>query len=513
MSNKRYSLGYILDFDGNRLETKPNDVNHLVQFLLESNFITNIDITYVTINFRLDTDQQIYNKLASDTIYIWITAVEDTKVLRLWKSFFKYQYLFDEVRNQPIFPENINKFLISVVDEQRGLKEFYNILHINNISDIIINQYSNLVWNKISLFEDQSYNTIYIFYDNEHTYHKDSFNTNITKLDTLNEKTFIYCNVNNFSEFSQIISKIQTGANSQQITSNNTLFIYFLNKLDVYFQVYAIVEDPIAIADINISSNVRHFPYYQSYATTSYIDISELMVKYLVPKFIENPTIANISFYFKEYLRCFMIGPTLTKYQSDRYNYLNYTYYVRAPIDINFLKSHRITIYSVMLEKALKIAKNILYRNINNLDLLYNSSLYLDGKSYGLINQAIINNNIDFSYFNRLIYLTYNLKDLYYITEPVVKQIKVNAVFGPSKTAISPFINVNNEKLLLENKTSIITNIKNPDLEQTIDYALLTGATIDFTGFDQDNTTVNKFASDDTYKTEYIYSIYNFQSI
>jgi hypothetical protein len=513
MSNKRYSLGYILDIDGNRLETKPDDVNHLVQFLLESNFITNIDITYVTINFSLDTDQQIYNKLASDTIYIWITAVEDEKVLRLWKSFFRYKYLSGELQNEPIFRENYNKFLISVLDEQRTLKEFFNILHINNISDIIINQYSNLVWNKISLFEDQSYTTVYVFYDNEHTYHKDLFNTNITTLDTQNEKTFIYCNVNNFIEFSQIISQIQTNTNSQQITSNNTLFIYFLNKLEVYFQVYAIVEDPITIFDINVSSNVRHFPYYQSYATTNYVDISQLMVQYLVPKFIENPTIAEISNYFKEYLRCFIIGPTLTKYQYDRYNYLNYTYYVRAPVDINFLVSHRITIYSVMLEKALKIAKNILYRDINNLDLLYNSSLYLDGKSYGLINQAIVGNNIDFSYFNRLIYLTYNLKDLYYITEPVVKQIKVNDVFGPSKKAISPFMYINNEKLLLENKTTIITNIKNPDLEQSINYALLTGATTDYTGFDQDNTTVNKFSSDDTYKTEYIYSIYNFQTI
>ncbi len=62
------------------------------------------------------------------------------------ENFFKYQYLFDELQNEPIFPENINKFLISVVDEQRITKEFLNILHIT------INQYSNLVWNKISLF-------------------------------------------------------------------------------------------------------------------------------------------------------------------------------------------------------------------------------------------------------------------------------------------------------------------------------------------------------------------------
>jgi hypothetical protein len=61
------------------------------------------------------------------------------------ENFFKYQYLFDELQNEPIFPENINKFLISVVDE-RITKELLNILH------IIINRYSNLVWNKISLF-------------------------------------------------------------------------------------------------------------------------------------------------------------------------------------------------------------------------------------------------------------------------------------------------------------------------------------------------------------------------
>ena len=513
MSNKRYSLGYILDSEGNRLETKPDDVNHLVKFLLESNFITNIDIQYVTINFSLETNQQIYNKLSSDTVYIWVTAVEDTKVLRLWKSFFKYQYVSDELQTEPIFPENINKYLISVVDEQSILKEYVNILHINNISDIIINQYTNLIWNKISLFEDQSYATVYIFYDNEHTFHKDQFSLIITELDIQNQKTFIYCNVNNFVEFSQIITKIQTDTYSQKITTNNTLFVYFMNKLDVYFQVYSIVEDPISIADISVSSNVRHYLYYQSYALTNFIDISQLMIQYLVPKFIDNPTVANLSFFFKEYLRCFMIGPSLTKYQADRYNYLNYTYYVRTPVDINFLKQHRITIYSVMLEKALKIAKNILYRNCNNLDFLYNSSLYLDGKTYGLINREITNNNIDFSYFNRLIYVTYSLKDLYYITDPVVKKIKSNEVFGPSKSGISPYIGVNNNKFLIENSTSIINNIQNPALEPSINYTLLTGSTLDFTGFDQDNTPINKFKSNVTYKTDFVYSIYNFQSI
>ncbi len=516
-TNKRYNLGYILDAEGTRMETRSDNINHLVQYLLQTNFYVNIDVVYVSINFSTETNQQINAKLSNDTVTIWITAVEDTKVLRLWNSFFKYMPTLNDT--SPYYPENQNKFLISVVDELQPLKDYFNILHINNIRDIIINQYANIIYDKISRFQGISYKTVYIFYDNEHVDHHTLFLSLITALDTQNYKTFISCNVDNYIEFSQIISKIQNDTLSNSITSDNTLFVYFMNSLDVYFQVYAIVEDPISIAGIEVSSDVRHFPYYQSYTTTNFIEISRLMQQYLVPKFIDNPNPVNISTFFKNYLRCFIIGPALTKYQGNKFNYLNYTFYVKSPIDAQFLGDHRITIYSILVEKAIKIAANLLYRNITNLDLLFNGSLYLDGKSFGIINEELTNNNLDYSYFNRLIYLTYNLKDIYYISEVSVSKFSEEAV-DPLKTAITPFYpksllttNTLPEKNLLSSYTNLITNITNPTLEPTVNYNTLSNSTLTSVGYDMDCSTLNKFKTNQSYKTDFVFSIYSIQSI
>jgi len=516
-TNKRYNLGYILDAEGTRMETRIDNINHLVQYLLRTNFFVNIDVVYVSINFTTETNQQINTKLSNNNITIWITAVEDSKILRLWNSFFKYMPTLNDT--SPYYPENQNKFLISVVDELQTLKDYFNILHINNIRDIIINQYANIIYDKISTYQDISYKTVYIFYDNQHVEHQTLFQSLITALDTQNYKTFISCNVDNYVEFSQIISKIQNDTLSDSITSNNTLFVYFMNSMNVYFQVYAIVEDPVSVADIAVSSNVRHFSYYQSYTTTNFIEISRLMQQYLVPKFIDNPTPVSISTFFKNYLRCFLIGPALTKYQANKFNYLNYTFYVKSPIDAQFLGDHRITIYSIMVEKAIKIAANLLYRNITNLDLLFNGSLYLDGKSFGIINEELTNNNLDYSYFNRLIYLTYNLKDIYYISEVNVSKLSEEAV-DPIKTAINAFYpksllttNTEPEKNLLSSYTSLITNINNPTLEPSVNYNTLTNSTLTSVGFDMDCSTLNKFKTNQSYKTDFIFSIYNIQSI
>lgn len=517
-TNKRYNLGYILDAEGTRMETRIDNINHLVQYLLQTNFYANIDIVYVSINFSTETNQQINAKLSNNQINIWITAVEDTKILRLWNSFFKYMPAPNDPYS-PFYPENQNKFLISVVDELQTLRNYFNIMHINNIRDIIINQYARLIYDKISSYLDISYKTIYIFYDNKHVEHQTLFLSLITALDTQNYKTFITCNVDNYVEFSQIISKIQNDTLSNSITSNNTLFVYFMNSFSVYFQVYAIVEDPILVANIDVSSNVRHYPYYQCYTTTNFNEISRLMQQYLVPKFIENPTPVNISTFFKNYLRCFIIGPALTKYQGNKFNYLNYTFYVKSPIDSQFLADHRITIYSILVEKAIKIAANLLYRNITNLDLLYNGSLYLDGKSFGIINEELTNNNLDYSYFNRLIYLTYNLKDIYYISEVDLAKLSDEPI-EPIKTAINAFypksLLINNtvpEKNLLSSYTNLITNINNPELEPSVNYNLLTKSSLTSVGFDMDCSTLNKFKTNQSYKTDFVFSIYNIQSI
>jgi len=517
--NKRYTLGYILDAEGTRMETRVDDINHLVQYLLQTNFIMNVDIVYVSINFSTETNEQINSKLSVGNVYVWVTAVEDSKVLRLWESFFKYVLLPTDPSSTMYYPQNSDKFLISVVDELQVLKDYFNILHVNNIRDIIANQYANIIWNKISTFADQSYTTVYVFYDNEHAAQKDLFLSLITTLDVNNYKTFIPCNVDNYIEFSQIITKIQNDTTAQLLTSNNTMFVYFMNSLDVYFQVYAIVEDPILIADIYVSSNVRHYPYYQSYTLTNFIKIDQLMKQYLVPKFIDDPTPTNISQFFQNNLRCFLIGPALTKYQGNKFNYLNYTYYVKAPINAQFLGNHRITIYSVMVEKALKLAANILYRNITNLDLLYSGSFYFDGKTFGTINLEITNNNLDYSYFNRLIYITYNLKDIYYISDINLRKLR-NDPNDPIKTAITPFYpkllltdTASTEKNLLKSLTNLITNINNPTLEPPVNYNVLTNSTLTSVGFDMDCSTINKFKTNQSYKTDFIYSIFNIQTI
>ena len=410
---QQYNLGIIVDKVGTRLETKLSEINYVGKFFLNVNFIKNINLTYVEIDFVLDTDAQISSKLSSDTINCWITAVENPKVYRLWQSFFK---------NSPV--NGYEKLLISVCDDLEELLLERNILHINNISYALIAQLEKIIWNRISVFEDQSYTTIYIVYQNNYQNFAFILKNLFEADDIQDQKTYNLVNSDILVEYSQFISNLQRDKQSGKLTYDNTLFIYLQDTYNVYFEVFNVVEDPILLADPLIQSNYRHYLWYQSYINTGYIECYNLMKQYLVPKFIPiDATTNQYSSFFKNKLRAYVPAQCLTKYQNDRYDYLNYVYYVRNPVSEEFLRQHRITIYTALLEKAITLAKEILYRDLPSLDQFYESSIYTDGRVFGPLNFDLTGYNVDSGYFNQTIFISYPLSDLYYITQIELKTV------------------------------------------------------------------------------------------
>jgi len=218
-------------------------------------------------------------------------------------------------------------------------------------------------------------------------------------------------------EYSQTITKIQADVLSGKLTVDNTMFIYLQNTYDVYFQIFSIVENPIQLGDPAVQLNPRHYLWYESYINMGYLDCKAVMKKYLVPKFISiNATDAEYSNFFRTKLRAYVPAQALTKFQNDRLNYLNYVYYVRTPVSETFLALHRITIYTALIEKAITLAKEILYRDLPSLSQFYQNSIYTDGRTFGPINFDLTGYAGDDSYFNQITVVTYPLGDLYYIT-------------------------------------------------------------------------------------------------
>ena len=407
-----YNLGFILDKAGTRLETKLSEINYITQFFLNTNYIRNIVPNYIQIDFVLDTDAQIAQKLTNDNINYWITAVENPKVQRLWDSFFK---------NSPI--NGNEKLLFSICDDLASLQPFQNVLHINNISNALLAQFEKIIWNRISVFESQSYLNIYIVYENHYQNMAFKLESLFSADDVQNQKTYFLVNSSNLVAYSQFITKITNDVLSGKLTYDNTLFIYLQDSYNVYFEVFNIVENPILLADPIIQANYRHYLWYQSYINTGYIECYNQMKQYLSAKFGLN-TISDYSSFFRNKLRAFVPAQCLTKFQNDKYNYLNYVYYVRNPVSEEFLKQHRITIYTVLLEKAITLAKEILYRDVPSLDQLYSRSIYTDGRVFGPLNFNLTGYAIDNGFFNQTVMVSYPLCDLYYITEIQLKSVK-----------------------------------------------------------------------------------------
>ena len=100
---------------------------------------------------------------------------------------------------------------------------------------------------------------------------------------------------------------------------------------------------------------------------------------------------------------------------------INYVFYIKNPVSATFLNINRITLFSILMEKALKIAGWLLYRDLPTLTSLTSKGILLDGKLFGPPNQLITQNYIDGFWYNRIPYYTFEPNSLYYITEFVNK--------------------------------------------------------------------------------------------
>lgn len=401
-----YNLGFIVDKNGKRLETNMSDIDYIVQFYLSNNFITNITPIYVEVDFSNESASEINTKLNNySDIKVWITAVENEKLIQLNNAYF-------------VLTANRNILLVSVCDEESSLFTQRNILHIGALREKFAVQSEKLIYNR--MLNEPSYRTVYIFYDDAHSVHKDLFESQFNKDNsTYSLFTPIYTNINNFGEYSQTVAKLLNDVSSGTLTVDNTLFVYFTQSFETFFTVFNVVEDPILLGDLDVQSNIRHYNYFSSYLNSGYLNILALMKQNLVPKFINDSTdVFEFELFFTNKLRCSVMGQLLTRQQSQKYSYLNYVYYVRTPVDNDFLENHRITIYTSLIENAITLSKEILYREFPSLDQFYSSSIFTNGRMFGPFNFDIIGSQADLGYFNQIPMISYDLSNLYYIKVP-----------------------------------------------------------------------------------------------
>lgn len=399
MTTTNYNLGIVLEKNSNRIELKIDDSSVLINFILNSNFITNMNVTYVEIDFINDNSYTIINKFqVNPNINVWITALTGDKVKKIIDTYFNL-YIFR------------NKLLISVCDELDETLNLTNVWHVNSTKKSIIGAIINIFRHKVI----NNYKFLYVFYDNNHKTHADLFKNYWTPL--LTKITTNYVNIDMPVEKLFALSNLKGAKNNKILNTNNTAFLYFSDTLEIFFEIYSIVENPSLINTTDFIEDTRHYNYYTSYINTDYITILNYMKKYL-SSFITNN---NYDDFFYNYLRCYIITQSLTQSQNEKLSYLKYIYYRKNnPISIDYLKDNRITIYTILIEKALILAKEMIYRNITSTQLNENT-LLSEERLFGHLLTDLMNNKDDKNYFMRNLFITTPIEHLYDVLNPINK--------------------------------------------------------------------------------------------
>ena len=397
MTTINYNLGIILEKNSNRLELKVDDSSILINFLLSSNFINNISISYLEIDFNNFDSYDIVNQFQNYTnVNVWITALRGDKVQKIIDAYFKL-YIFRR------------KLLISTCDELDETANLLNVWHINSTKNSIIGAIINIFRNKII----NNYDYLYVFYNNNHTSHVDLFKNKWSTI--LTNVATHYVNIDNPNEKLDGIRNLNDHI-IQNLTPYNTAFLYFSDTFEIFFEIYSIVEDPLLINTPDFINEIRHYNYYTSYINTDYITILDYMKKYLSPSFVIDN---NYDEFFYNNLRCYIITPSLTQLQNEKLSYLKYIYYKKnSKISSDYLKNNRISIYTILIEKALLLAKEFLYRNIKNTQL-YENTLLIEERLFGHLSSELIDN--DKNYFMRNLFITTPIEHLYDILNPINK--------------------------------------------------------------------------------------------
>ena len=355
-----------------------------------------------------DSSYNIINKMQiNPNINVWITALTGDKVKKIIDTYF--------IKN--IFKK---KLLISVCDELEETLNYTNVWHINSTKKSIIGAIINIFRFKVI----NNYKSLYVFYDNDHKSHADLFKKYWNSL--LTNITTIYVNIDKSVEKLFTLSDLKNQKNNNIINTNNTAFLYFSNTMEIFFEIFSIVENPSLIYTPDYIDDKRHYNYYTSYINTDYITIIEYMKKYISSFIIDN----NYDDFFYNYLRCYIITQSLTPSQNEKLNYIKYIYYRKnTPISTNFLKDNRITIYTILIEKALLLAKDMLYRNISS-NQLYQNTLLIEERLYGHLLSELMNNNDDKNYFMRNLFITTPIEHLYDVLKPINKLYKLKNIIS-----------------------------------------------------------------------------------
>jgi hypothetical protein len=408
MTTINYNLGIVLEKNSNRIELKIDDSSVLINFILNSNFITNINVTYVEIDFINDNSHAIINKFQiNPNVNVWITALTGDKVKKIIDTYFNL-YIFR------------HKLLISVCDELDETLNLPNVWHVNSTKKSIIGAIINIFRHKVI----NNYKFLYVFYNNNHKTHADLFKNYWSSF--LTNITTNYVNIDMPVEKLFALSNLKGAQNNKILNTNNTAFLYFSDTLEIFFEIYSIVENPALINTPDFIDNTRHYNYYTSYINTDYIAILDYMKKYL-SSFITNN---NYDEFFYNNLRCYIITQSLTQSQNEKLSYLKYIYYRKnTPISIDYLKDNRITIYTILIEKALILAKEIIYRNITSTQLNENT-LYLEERLFGHLLTDLMNNKDDKNYFMRNLFITTPIEHLYDVLNPINKVNKFKDIIS-----------------------------------------------------------------------------------
>ena len=301
--------------------------------------------------------------------------------------------------------------MISVCDELDETLNLTNVWHVNSTKKSIIGAIINIFRHKVI----NNYKFLYVFYDNNHKTHADLFKNYWMPL--LTKITTNYVNIDMPVEKLFALSNLKGAKNNKILNTNNTAFLYFSDTLEIFFEIYSIVENPSLINTTDFIEDTRHYNYYTSYINTDYITILNYMKKYL-SSFITNN---NYDDFFYNYLRCYIITQSLTQSQNEKLSYLKYIYYRKNnPISIDYLKDNRITIYTILIEKALILAKEMIYRNITSTQLNENT-LLSEERLFGHLLTDLMNNKDDKNYFMRNLFITTPIEHLYDVLNPINK--------------------------------------------------------------------------------------------
>ena len=393
-----YHIGILFNKNDKRIENNSR-VKLILDYFKQSNSLNSIKLTY----FDISDDNYLPFILNTNNIKVWITAAQDiTSLINIF------------------FGENIDCILISVCDDKFIQKDYTNIIHVNNSDVGQMLQLLNTAFTYINTEVGGIFTNIYLFFDNDNLSYEKYFRLNQLPYNT----KFIpitYCNTDNQIQYGETISQITMYIAEGIITNINTFFIYLTRDFNAFFKIYTIVEIPISIqSDVIITSSIRHICSTNTYINSGYIDIFNLMKEYLIPyNFCTNESQLNT--FFNKSLRMTIFAPLLSRYEIEKYNYINYVFYIKNPVSATFLNINRITLFSILMEKALKIAGWLLYRDLPTLTSLTSKGILLDGKLFGPPNQLITQNYIDGFWYNRIPYYTFEPNSLYYITEFVNK--------------------------------------------------------------------------------------------